>query len=83
MSALDYRSWGETRNCHGCRFWSEMIAEYNGATGMRAMCIAPRGPDAPNSGKYTGKLATCAAWQEGSLGAVDDPGGDPYEEVEA
>lgn len=71
---LDYRSWGETQNCHGCRFWSEMLAKDDGA-GILAMCIAPTGP---RHGKYTGKHVTCDAWQEGSMGAVDTPGGDPY-----
>ncbi len=30
MSDLDYRSWGATKNCHGCRYWSEMLARSRG-----------------------------------------------------
>lgn len=67
MSDLDYRSWGETQNCKGCRFWSEMLAESRG-NGLQAMCIA--GPDSPHSGKYTSGHRTCDAWQEGSLRAA-------------
>lgn len=74
MSDLDYRSWGETRNCHGCRHWSEMIARSVGA-GVEALCLNPR---STNSGKYTSSRKTCDQWQEGSLGAVDSPEGDPY-----
>lgn len=76
MTGLDYRSWGETQNCHGCRFWSEMIAQALGGGPLQAMCL---NPDSPMSGKYTSKRQACGNWREGSLGAVDDPGGDPYE----
>jgi len=75
MSALDYRSWGETRDCEGCRFWSEMVAQAIGGGPIQALCINGK---SPLSGKYTTKRMTCEAWQEGSLGAVDQPGGDPY-----
>jgi len=71
---LDYRSWGETQNCHGCRYWSEMIAHSEGSV-MKAMCL---GPGSTNYAKYTAKHQTCDKWQEGSLGAVDSPEGDPY-----
>lgn len=27
---MNHRSYGETRNCKGCRFWSEMIAQVRG-----------------------------------------------------
>ena len=71
---MDYRSWGETKNCHGCRYWSEMIAQ-SGESGMQALCLGPR---SPNRAKYTTKTKTCDQWEEGSLGAVDSPEGDPY-----
>ena len=74
MGALDYRSWGETKNCHGCRYWSEMLAQACGGP-MEAVCLARK---SPNSGKYTSKQTTCDAWEDGSMGAVDQPGGDPY-----
>lgn len=72
---LDYRSWGATKNCHGCRYWSEMLAREDGA-GVVAMCLA-RGQTATNAGKWTTKNETCGAWAEGSDGAIDEPGSDP------
>lgn len=80
MNALDYRSWGETKNCHGCRYWSEMLAQAVDGGPMQAMCIANNGP---HSGQYTTKRQTCDQWEEGSLGAIDQPGGDPYAELES
>lgn len=71
----DYRSWGETRNCHGCRYWSEMLARALGGGPVEAMCL---GDNSPHRDKYTTKRTTCVAWAEGSMGAVDQPGGDPY-----
>lgn len=32
----------------------------------------------PHSGNFVHGYNTCDQWQEGSLGAVDQPGGDPY-----
>lgn len=74
MSAMDYRSWGQTQNCKGCRFWSEMLAEGD-AIGVRAVCLNSA---SPASGNYTRGGTTCAQWVEGSMGAIDQPGGDPY-----
>jgi len=76
MSDLDYRSWGASTNCKGCRFWSEMIAQAIGGGPVQAMCLAQ---DGPHSGKYTTGAMRCEKWQEGSLGAIDDPTGNPYE----
>ena len=73
--ALDYRSWGGTRNCKGCRYWSEMVAQSIGGGPVQAMCLSPA---SPNRGKYTGPTRVCDQWAEGSLGAIDSPGGDPY-----
>jgi hypothetical protein len=77
MSTLDYRSWGETRNCHGCRYWSEMIAQAIGGRPLEAMCLSNTGS---HRHTYTTRTDTCEAWQSGELGAIDDPGGDPYSE---
>jgi hypothetical protein len=74
--SLDYRSWGETKNCHGCRYWSERLAMSDG-NGLRAMCISA---DSPNKSKWMPKRGTCEKWDEGSMGAVDSPGGEPYED---
>lgn len=77
MSDLDYRSWGTTKNCHGCRYWSEMFAEVIGGGPLMAMCLHEEG--AKYAGKMTTQRQTCEGWEEGSLGAVDSPGGNPYE----
>lgn len=79
MIGLDYRSWGETENCHGCRYWSEMLAQATGGGPLEAMCLVS---DGPLSSQYTTKRQTCEKWAEGSLGAVDQPGGDPYDPAE-
>ena len=77
MSGLDYRTWGETKNCKGCRYWSEMLAIADGCGPMKAMCLSDtkRG--------FTPGSFKCESWEEGSLGAIDDPGGNPYEEMAA
>ena len=64
------RTYGETRNCAGCRFWSEMIAQAGGdCVGVEAMCLG----DGPKHGKYVSARATCDAWKSGHHGAVDEP----------
>lgn len=65
------RTYGETRDCNGCRFWSEMIAQAIGGRGVEALCLA--GEASPMGGKYTTGQQTCAAWKSGHHGAVDDP----------
>ena len=37
------RTYGETRNCAGCRFWSEMLAQAIGGGPVTAMCLAEAG----------------------------------------
>jgi hypothetical protein len=64
------RTYGETKNCAGCRFWSEMIAQCHGGGSVQALCLADGGP---MSGKYTTSRVTCTAWKSGHFGAVDDP----------
>lgn len=76
VSALDYRTWGETRTCKGCRYWSEMLAEFREGS-MRAACLAGQGEHA---GKFTPEHESCGSWKGGELGAIDSPGGDPYAE---
>ena len=75
--SLDYRTWGETQTCKGCRYWSEMIAKCEGGGPMQAYCLNGRS-DRANS--YTYGHDTCEAYKEGSLGAIDAPGGNPYED---
>jgi hypothetical protein len=69
------RTMGATRNCAGCRFWSEMIARAGGGTtnprgDTEALCLAA---DGPHASKYTTEGMTCGSWKSGHLGAVDDP----------
>ena len=63
------RTNGETRNCAGCRYWSEMIAQSIGDGPVEAMCLG----DGPLKGQYTTGKQTCPAWKSGHYGAVDDP----------
>lgn len=63
------RTFGETKDCRGCRFWSEMIARSIGGP-VEALCLAPEGPF---KSKYTGGRRTCESWKSGHHGAVDDP----------
>ena len=64
------RTYGETRNCAGCRFWSEMVARAIGGGPIEAMCLADSGP---YSSKYTTWRVRCDSWKSGHHGAVDDP----------
>jgi hypothetical protein len=62
------------RNCSGCRYWSEMLAQAGGGTinprgDVEAMCLS----DGPRKGKYTTAETTCDAYAKNSHGAVDDP----------
>jgi hypothetical protein len=66
---VNHRTYGATRNCKGCRYWSEMLAQSFG-NGVQAMCLAP---DGVASGKYMNAGATCDSWKSGHHGAVDDP----------
>ena len=76
------RSYGTTKDCNGCRFWSEMIAQAIGGGGVQALCLSDN-EAAPNRSKYTYGRDTCSFWKEGALGAVDDPHADNYEAYEA
>lgn len=66
------RTHGLTRNCAGCRFWSEMIAMSGPETGGKvvALCLADKGPC---HGGYTLGTKTCASWAHNLYGAVDSP----------
>lgn len=67
----DYRTWGETKNCKGCRYWSEMLAQSIG-NGMEAVCLDPsKGP--AKAMKYVPAWHSCDNWKSGHHGAVDEP----------
>lgn len=64
-----HRTYGETGNCMGCRYWSEMLARSYGGP-VEAMCLSGT---SPFTGKYTTPGTTCDAWRSGHHGAVDEP----------
>lgn len=68
---MDHRTYGETKNCKGCRYWSEMLAQSIGGGPVQAFCLAQGGP---MSGRYTSGRQTCPAWASGHYGAIDTPG---------
>lgn len=75
------RTYGETRNCAGCRYWSEMIARSCGGGPVEAVCLHS---SSPHKGKFTPPRTTCEAWASGHLGAIDEPGEPPdYSEEDA
>lgn len=61
---------GPGRDCGGCRYWSEMVAQSIGGGYVEALCLAPEGPA---KGKYTVSTQTCPSFAKNTLGAVDDP----------
>lgn len=69
---MDHRTYGATRNCKGCKYWSEMIAKCEGGGSVQALCLASA---SPNASKYTVASTTCDAFEPGYDGAIDQPGG--------
>ena len=67
---MNHRTYGETKNCKDCRFWSEMIAKSEGS-GVVAICISS---DSKEKGKYKFGLDKCDEYKSGHHGAVDSPG---------
>lgn len=61
---------GATRNCAGCRYWSEMLAQAIDGRPVEAVCLTPAGK---LKGKYTSARTTCDSWKSGHFGAVDEP----------
>ena len=68
-----HRTHGQTTNCKGCRYWSEMLAKA-GYMGIEAMCL---NPDSAHMSHYTQATESCNQWAPGHLGAIDEPGEDP------
>lgn len=73
----EHRTYGETKNCKGCRYWSEMMAHCYGAGEIQAVCLAPPQPGARPYGQFVSAGNTCGQWASGHLGAIDEPGSDP------
>ena len=65
-----FRTNGRTRDCKGCRFWSELYARQEGKGPLRAMCL---NRNSPYTYLYTSKDQSCDAWADGEWGAIDDP----------
>ena len=57
-----------TRDCGGCRYWSEMIAMAQAGETV-AMCL---GGGIMNA-RYTSRRQTCDAFAKNTAGAVDEP----------
>lgn len=68
---MDGRTYGDTTNCKGCRYWSEMVARSIGGGPLEAMCWSA---DGPRKGKYTQGWQSCTSWASGHHGAIDTPG---------
>jgi hypothetical protein len=64
------RNYGQTLDCAGCRFWSEMVAQSIGGAPVEALCLSA---DGPYKGKYVTGKQTCESWRSGHNGAVDEP----------
>ncbi len=58
------------RNCSGCRYWSEMLAQVQGGGSVEAMCLAASGVYA---GTYVFGNDSCGSYAKNTAGAVDDP----------
>ena len=69
---MSHRTYGETRDCKGCRYWSEMVAQSIGNS-IGALCLAHGGE---YSGKYTFSGMVCTKYASGEYGAIDEPGQD-------
>lgn len=66
------RTFGETKDCAGCRYWSETVAQSIGGGPVAAMCLVDVGRYA---GKYTVAPQRCDSWKSGHFGPIDDPPG--------
>ena len=70
---MDYRTYGQTKNCKGCYYWSEMLAKCDSGTpGVVAMCLNKKSTE---NGKYKAGYQKCENWKTGAEGVVDAPGG--------
>lgn len=70
---MNHRTYGETENCKGCRFWSEMLAMAHDGP-VKAVCLSPV---SEKRMKYHHSTASCTSWASGYDGAIDEPGSDP------
>lgn len=75
------RTYGETKTCSGCRYWSEQLAQNNRDGVLMAYCLDQ---NSPQRNRYTEGAQTCPDYAAGLIGAVDSPGfdGTEYDELE-
>ena len=66
------RTLGISRDCAGCRFWSEMVATSKAEEvgHVKYLCLSATGPLA---GSYVAATQTCRGWASGHHGAIDAP----------
>lgn len=64
----------KNKNCGGCRYWSELLAQAVGGGPLEAYCLAEDGPD---GGKYTQERHHCDAYEDAFGCAIDTPGLEP------
>ena len=64
------RTYGKTKDCKGCRYWSEMIAKVVGMGPLQSLCLNKNSKQAYF---YTRPDTHCPEWADGEYGAVDDP----------
>jgi hypothetical protein len=62
-------------NCEDCRYWSELLTSPDPAD-ISAACLNPK---SRNFKRYTVSRVTCSEWRDGSRGAIDQPGMNPYQ----
>lgn len=66
-----------SKHCANCRYWSEMLARTDDTGNLTAVCLEK---GSLNHLAFTRDINTCGFWQDGSLGAIDMPNGNPYED---
>jgi len=67
---MNHRSYGETKDCKGCRYWSERLAQSQGSS-VTAVCISSGSVE---KGKYKFGSDKCDSYKSGHYGAIDSPG---------
>ena len=64
------RTYGKTRDCKGCRFWSEQNARVEGNKPLMALCL---NRDSKYAYLFRAGNDWCHEWADGAGGAIDDP----------
>jgi hypothetical protein len=56
--------------CDNCRFWSQMVAQSIGLSGVEALCLSDT---SPHSGAYTRRMSAAPNGGKTLMAAVDEP----------